>query len=102
MAAAVCCLQTSPCVHPAKELWATRPVPAVRAAFDQPRSPPPPRTLDSPSFLSDPPPCSPQVGKAKSRKPALSLNKERLLDEGVADFGTFTCKYLKPARQASP
>ena len=48
------------------------------------------------------PPCSPQVGKAISRKPALSLNKERLLGEGVTDLGTFSCKYLKPARQASP
>lgn len=37
-----------------------------------------------------------QVGKASAEKPALSLNKERLLREGITTLGAFSKRYIKP------
>ena len=40
--------------------------------------------------------CCLQVGKASAEKPALSLNKERLLREGITTLGAFSKRYIKP------
>lgn len=50
-----------------------------------------PRLID-PSLIFQP-------GDAKSRKPALSLKKERLMAEGLTDWAAFSRRYLAPPPQ---
>lgn len=66
--------------------------PASSIAHALPPPSPPPTPLHCRPCISH---CL-QVGKPNAHKPALSLDKERLLREGITTLGAFSKKYIKP------